>query len=128
MPTDDGIPLLGRNDGDPVLLRRRLAEARQLRDPDERAVRLSVLGRGLLDCHDPETLGDAIEALTDAVELGSPHAAYDLGSLLLRGADSSEEVQAGIQLLRLAVAAGHPEAEAMLRDLPPWSGRPVSSR
>lgn len=123
MPTDDGLALLGMNDADPALILQRITEARQLPDPDERAVRLYVLGRGLLDCEDPATLAAAIETLTDAVELGSPHAACDLGALLLRDASSPEEAQAGIRLLQVAAAGGHPDAEAMLRDLPPWPGR-----
>ena len=122
-PTDDGIPILGMNDGDPALLQRRITEARQLPDPDERRVRMYFLGRALLDCNDPGTEGEAIEVLTEAMQLGSPHAAYDLGTLFLREAQSPQEVQAGFELLQLAAAAGHPEAAALLRELPPMPGK-----
>lgn len=122
-PTDDGIALLGMNDGDPALIQRRIAEARLLTDPDARAARLYFLGRGLLDCDDPATQSDAIDALADAMQLGSPHAACDLGVLFLRDAESPQEVQAGILLLQRAAAAGHPDAEQLLRELPPWPGR-----
>jgi len=78
---------------------------------------------GLLDCNDAGTEGEAIEVLTEAMQLGSPHAAYDLGTLFLREARSPQEVQAGFELLQLAAAAGHPEAEALLRELPPMPGK-----
>jgi TPR repeat protein len=120
MPTEDGIALLGMNDADPTLILRRVAEARQLSDPDERAARLYFLGRGLLDCNDPATSGDAIEVLGEAMQLGSPHAALDLGVQFLREAESPQEVQVGLQLLQRAAKAGLAEAATLLRELRRW--------
>lgn len=128
-PTEDGIPLLGTGDGDVALILRRVAEARELTDPDERAVRLYFLGRGLLDCGE-DVCGDlechedgcdachasvaAIEVLGEAMRLGSPHAAYDLGGVFIRDAGSPEELAAGIALVQRAAEAGLDDAKCLL--------------
>ena len=78
--TDDGLPLIGAGGGDPDLIRRRVAEARELADPDERAARLYFLGRGLFDCDDPEKAGLVLRWLVSSISAtGAPVASPDAG-------------------------------------------------
>jgi TPR repeat protein len=112
--TDDGMPLLGVGGGDPALIRRRIAEAHLLTDRDERAACLYFLGRGLFDCDDPDTAVDAVAVLGEAMDLGSLHAALDLGSILLQQAETSDEVAASLTLLERAAKGGLVEAQTLL--------------
>jgi hypothetical protein len=108
---------------------RHVAEARELSDPEERAVRLHELGRCLLvrgegtcgdfECHEDgcdycRASAEAIDVLTEAMRLGSPHAAFDLGGVVIGNAGSPEELAAGIALVRQAADAGLTEAQSLL--------------
>ncbi len=104
---------------DPVELRKKLVVTRKLKDPGERAARLYVLGKAILDCDEvsDEDLADAMKALNEAVALGSPHAAYDLACILLSEVESPAELSSAVALLEKAAAAGLEEAKAMLDEL-----------
>jgi hypothetical protein len=112
--TEDGLPIIGIGGGDPELIRRRIVEARAIADTHERAARLYFLGRGLLDCDDPDTGPEAVAVLSEAMSLGSSHAALDLGALLLDQADTPAEVQAALKLIERAASAGLLEAQVLL--------------
>ena len=112
--TEDGLPLFRAGGGDLGLMRQRIEEARQLADIDDRAVRLYLLGRGLLDCDDPTTGAEAVTVLAEAMQAGSAHAAMDLGQILLGEATSSTEVQAALALIERAAKGELVEAQVLL--------------
>jgi len=105
---------MGVGGGDVELMRHRILEARQLVDPDVRAVRLYLLGRGLLDCDDPSTGGEAVEVLAEAMQAGSSHAALDLGQILLADAATTAEVQAALALIERAATLDLVDAQILL--------------
>jgi len=111
--TEDGLPLLGVGGGDPELILRRVAEARGIPDPTERSVRLYFLGKGLLDCDDADPI-DAVAVLAESMDLGSPHAAFELGGYLLRDAETPDEVAAALTLFERAALGGLVEAQTLL--------------
>lgn len=115
--TDDGLPLIGVGGGDPALIRRRIAEARALADPDERAARLYFLGCGLVDCDDPTTGEEAVAVLHEAMALGSSHAALELGRLWLADASSAADVRGALALIERAAEAGLVEAQLLLGNI-----------
>jgi hypothetical protein len=113
--TVDGLPITGVGSGDPQLIRRRVEEARSIADLDERAARLYFLGRGLIDCDDPETGPDAAAVLFEAMKLGSSHAALDLGQLLLVQANTTAEVSSALGFIARAATDGLLEAQVLFR-------------
>jgi TPR repeat protein len=117
--TDEGMPLLGVGGGDPQKLRAQVSEARRIADPIERAVRLAFLGRGLLDCDDEASAERAIEVLHEAMELGSPHAAFELASLLIAEAETAEDLARAVPRVRRAADGGLAEARELLATMLP---------
>ena len=115
--TEDGLPLSGVGGGDPQLLRKRIAEAREIGEPTERAARLYFLGRGLFDCEDESTAEEAIAVLHEAMELGSTHAAYDLAMIVLHDADVPTDLVVAVRLLQRAASGGHEEAAVALQKI-----------
>jgi TPR repeat protein len=115
--TDDGIPLIGGGRGDPQLLRKRIAEAREITEPPRRAARLYFLGRGLFDCNDESTVEEAVTVLREAMELGSTHAAFDLGMIVLGDTDTPEDLNVAVSLLQRAASGGHEEAVEALKKI-----------
>jgi TPR repeat protein len=117
--TEDGLPLIGIGGGDPDLIRRRIVEARQLADPDERAARLYFLGCGLFDCDDAPlgAVEDAVAVLHEAMELGSSHAALELGRLWLADASSAADIGGALALIERAARADLVEAQVLLGNI-----------
>lgn len=120
--TEEGMPLLGVGGGDPRRLRAQVEKARLIRDTSERSVRLALLGRGLLDCGDETTAEIAVEVLHEAMELGSPHAAFDLARLLLEDAETPEDTARALPLVRRAAHGGLVEAQQLLAVMLPVAG------
>lgn len=98
-----------------------LEVAKELEEGEERAARLAWLGREVLRCDDAQVDDDAIdaaiEALHEAMTMGSAEAAYTLGCLMLEDSSTLGDFHSALMLLERAATAELREAQELLGKL-----------
>lgn len=107
--------------GEVAELLRGLEEARNLEEGAERAARLAWLGREVLrsedSCVDDDAIDAAIEALHEAMSMGSAEAAYTLGCLMLEDSSTLGDFHSALMLLERAATAELRVAQELLGKL-----------
>lgn len=107
--------------GDAAGLLRELEEAKNLEEGEERAARMAWLGREVLRsedaCVDDDAIDAAIEALHEAMRMGSAEAAYTLGCLMLEDSSTLGDFHSALMLLERAATAELRVAQELLGKL-----------